>query len=211
MGPIRSVFLDAAVVARDLIATREVEKAWSESSALAEMSVGLLCGHLARVVGSPIEYLAAPEPDDGPVDAAEYYVRILPSADLEHPVNVGVRNRSGAYAEGGQPATVARIDDWISKGRSTYEAEPATRKVKVFGEVVMALDDYLVTRIIELVIHVDDLAASLGTDTPPMPRAAMHIAIENMLSIGRRRHGDMAVVRALSRRERDDVSALRVF
>ncbi|MDQ3879299.1 MAG: hypothetical protein M3290_13275, partial [Actinomycetota bacterium] len=62
-----------------------------------------------------------------------------------------------------------------------------------------------------LLVHTDDLAVSIGVPTPePRPEAA-DAAIANLVSVARRRHGDTAVLRALTRRERDEGNALRVI
>jgi hypothetical protein len=61
------------------------------------------------------------------------------------------------------------------------------------------------------VVHADDLAVSVGTDLPTLPPAALQIAISTLVDVARQRHGDLAVLRALSRRERDTLGALRVF
>ena len=75
----------------------------------------------------------------------------------------------------------------------------------------MTLDDYLVTRLIELVVHTDDLAVSLDVAAPPIPAAATGLVITTLVEVARIRHGDTAVLRALTRRERDAVAALRVL
>jgi hypothetical protein len=64
---------------------------------------------------------------------------------------------------------------------------------------------------VELVVHIDDLAVSVGRPTPDLPATATACTIGCLLEIARTRHGDLAVVRALSRRERDPISALRVL
>jgi hypothetical protein len=39
----------------------------------------------------------------------------------------------------------------------------------------------------------------------------MEIAFANLVEVARVRHGDLAVLRAFTRRERDSVDALRIF
>jgi hypothetical protein len=73
------------------------------------------------------------------------------------------------------------------------------------------LDEYLRTRLVELTVHIDDLALSLDVDPPVVPSAAYEVAIGVLVEVGRRRTSDLAVLRALTRRERDDVDALRVL
>jgi hypothetical protein len=81
----------------------------------------------------------------------------------------------------------------------------------VFQDLVIRLDDYLATRLVELCVHTDDLAASLELPAPQLPEPATAAAICTLVDVARIRHGDAAVLRALARRERDAVSALRVL
>jgi hypothetical protein len=82
--------------------------------------------------------------------------------------------------------------------------------VAVFGGLPMALDDYLVTRIVETTIHSDDLAVSTGQEAD-LPPDAMALAAHNLLDVGLLRHGGLQILRALSRRERRSSDILRVF
>ena len=61
------------------------------------------------------------------------------------------------------------------------------------------------------VVHADDLAVSLEVAPPPLPAAAFGSAITTLIEVARICHGDAAVLRALTRRERDTVAALRVL
>lgn len=89
--------------------------------------------------------------------------------------------------------------------------ESPARLVRVFGGLVMRLDDYLQTRIVEALVHTEDLALSVGIAPPNPPGDALEIAVDHLLDVTRRRHGPAAILRALTRRELDDVAALRVF
>jgi hypothetical protein len=75
----------------------------------------------------------------------------------------------------------------------------------------MLLDDYLPTRLVETVVHADDLAVSTGAARVDFDPRAFDVVIDVLVGTARGRHGDLAVVRALTRRERDDVEALRVL
>src|SRR5438309_1811510 len=63
----------------------------------------------------------------------------------------------------------------------------------------------------QMTVHADDLAVSVGVEPPRLPFLATTIAIETLVAVARHRHGDIAVLRALARRERDDIDALRVL
>jgi len=51
-------------------------------------------------------------------------------------------------------------------------------------------------------LHVDDLAVSLDVPTPAFPAEAARRAVAITAELARRRHGDLAVLRALTRAER---------
>ena len=112
---------------------------------------------------------------------------------------------------GGYEALAARFEEELHHLKLRLAGEPEDRRIRVFKDLVLLLDDYLVTRIVELVVHSDDLAVSLGTATPDFPPEASALAIEVLVDVALLRHGDLGVLRALTRRERDDIEALRVL
>ena len=77
----------------------------------------------------------------------------------------------------------------------------------VVAGVVMRLDDYLVTRIVEQAVHLDDLARSVGHAPWPLPPEAERLTIDVGVAVGRRRRGSEAMIRALYR----DTFALATF
>ena len=72
----------------------------------------------------------------------------------------------------------------------------------------MRLDDYLVTRLVEQVVHLDDLARSLGVESWPVPDDHVKLVLETATRTGLRRFGAAAMLRALYR---DDTTALPVL
>jgi len=66
----------------------------------------------------------------------------------------------------------------------------------------MSLGDFLTTRLMEIVVHNDDLAVSVGIPTPEMPARAFETVADLLTRMAVRRHGPTAVLRALSRAER---------
>jgi hypothetical protein len=77
--------------------------------------------------------------------------------------------------------------------------------------MLMHLDDYLVTRTIELAVHLDDLAVSIGVDTPSLDPRAIDLVTACLVKIARIRHGDVEVLRAMARRERVAQAVFPVF
>jgi hypothetical protein len=66
----------------------------------------------------------------------------------------------------------------------------------------MTVDDLLITRMMELAVHSDDLAVSVGIATPALPQSAVDTVVDLLSRLAVRRHGPTAVLRALSRAER---------
>jgi hypothetical protein len=74
---------------------------------------------------------------------------------------------------------------------------------------ILSTECYVATRVVELVVHADDLACSVGLEATP-PQAALDVSVSTMVEAARSVHGDLAVLRALTRRERT-VGDLSVF
>lgn len=212
MSDVRSVFLDVARAARPVVAASAVAERWDSASSLPEFSVRGLAGHLVRCVVTVPRYLESePEPAGPPIDPLAYYDRALVTADIHSTDNVGIRARGEEVAAGGHDALVELLDTAVTEAEATLARSAPDRLVRVVRDLVLHLDDYLATRVVEIVVHIDDLAHSVGLPTPDLPPAALEAAIRYLVDLARYRHGDLAVVRALTRRERDDVEALRVL
>jgi hypothetical protein len=154
-------------------------------------------------------YLDAPPPEGDPIPAPAYYFEALRA--MGEAENVRVRNDGESEAAAGWEALVRRHAELAAELRERLSEEPPDRKLAVFGGYVMNLDDYLETRIVELLVHTDDLAVSAGVEPPDPPEAAAEIAIRHLVDVARLTNGDRKVLMALSRRERDEEGALRVF
>jgi hypothetical protein len=209
MAETRAAFLDAAAVARQVVASPGVAIRWEEPSALSEMTVGALVAHLARAVTNVERSLEAPEPPPvaAVISAAAYFAAVGP--DLDSGINVRVRATSAEEALVGHRAVLGGMDRGLDRLRTRLEGEPEGRLVTVRDREVLRLDEYLVTRIIELALHIDDLCVSVGRETPELP--GIGVAIQALVDIAAHRHGELAVLRALARRERDPGQVLRVI
>jgi hypothetical protein len=106
---------------------------------------------------------------------------------------------------------VEEFDAAVAGVDARLAALPDDARIVVTAGMELPIDEYLVTRIVELVTHTDDLAVSVGLPTPEPDPVAATLAVHCLVSLGRRRHGDLAVIRALTRRERDAIEALRAF
>lgn len=207
---IRSAFLDAAGAAVSLLGRREVGDRWNDESALAELTVRGLSGHLARAVLQVEWFLDMPEPDGPPVTAVQYYGELAGVDDLHSELNTGVRSRGEETAAGGWARLYLDVSNTYDRLGTRLPSVPASRKVLAFGRA-LTIDEYLKTRLIELAVHLDDLALSIDADDVVVPEAATTYAIAVLVGVARARHGDREVLRALTRRERAAADVLRVL
>ncbi|MFN2451373.1 MAG: maleylpyruvate isomerase N-terminal domain-containing protein [Candidatus Dormibacteria bacterium] len=209
----RSTFLAAGDAAHAVLGLAEVVERWDEASALQLMSVGALAAHLVRAVTTVESYIDAAAPADErqpPLSGAGYFVEMLARAgDVNAPLHVGVRERGAEEARAGHAAVLEAFEATLERLRARLPVEPDDRRVEVRGKVVLPLDEYLLTRIVELTVHSDDLCVSVGLPTSALPGA--RLAVQVLLEVAALRHGELGVLRALARRERDVDGALRVL
>jgi len=211
MADAPAAFLDAAATAVRLLERPELAERWPQDSVLEQYPVAALAGHLLRGMTTVELYLDGPEPEGEGISAARYFHTVIRSADINDPAHQAIRSRGAEAAAGGPAALASEARAALGRLSSRLAGVGEGRRVRVAGGLVMTLDEYLRTRVVELVVHADDLAASLGVELVPPRPATCTIAIDVLVGVARIRHGDIAVLRALARRERDPVQALRVL
>jgi Mycothiol maleylpyruvate isomerase N-terminal domain len=220
MSPVRTRYLAGARTALDLLTAPEVRDRWDEASALAELAVGDLAGHLALAGVLLVEtVLDGPDPrSTAPITAGEYYGAFVGADDPDSELNVGVRERSHALGVQGHAHVVETVAAALERLVDRLTAEPAGRQVAA-RDKALTLDEYLRGRCVELAVHLEDLELSVGlgpglTAADPVPEPPDDLvrdAIDVLVAAAVARHGAAAVLRALTRRERDLVQALRVL
>jgi hypothetical protein len=198
MNETRQAFVDAAGVTLRLATGAAVVQGWNEPSRLEGMTVGALAVHVVRAGITLVEpYLDDPEPPGTRAfDASRFYSGL--SQDLQADVHRGVRNDADHQAEGG-PETLTGSAGQLDSLARRLGREPEARRVRVMNGIDMTLDGFLVTRLVELVVHLDDLAASVDVPTPEVPAVATDLVVACLTGVARRRHGDVMVIRALAR------------
>lgn len=200
---VRQAYLDTAQIAVDLLAAPVVERRWAEPSALPDFRVAGLAGHLSRQVTQVQQIATEPGAVGAPIGVLEHFARSAwASAGSADAVHVGIRERAERSAAAGAAAVVAETRAGLDLLRAAIPAEPADRVVELRGLWCLTLDDLLTTRLLELVVHGDDLAVSVDLPTPALPVAATDIVVDLLGRLAARRHGPLAVIRTLSRAER---------
>lgn len=196
-----------------LVGSDRVARHWSEPSVLPGMTVGELAAHLARAVLQVRTYRVVDH--GGPAvttDAPGYFADLSGTTEPSSPLNAGVRSRAAETAAGGHADLTRRLREAVSALPGELRDARADEVVVVGHRQaqVLTLQAYLQTRCVELAVHLEDLALSLGCE-PGVPPSTAAAAVDVLQAAARRRHGDAAVLRALTRRERDDVNAARVL
>jgi hypothetical protein len=204
MTPIEAAYQRAASSAATLLGDPAVAACWEQPSALAEFRVSGLAGHLAWQVLSVPHVLALPVPAGEPLALLEHYARAgWVAARLDSDVHVGIRHGGEDIAAVGAAALAAQVGAAVDELSETLAAEPADRLVDLpWSPWSLSLEDFLLTRMMELAVHSDDLAVSVGVPTPALPATVLTPVLSLLSQLAVRRHGSTAVLRALSRAER---------
>ena len=211
MNQTRTAYLEAATVAAELVALPEVAVQWEDPGSSRGMTVGAIAAHL---VGSGIEMLVSCLEEEEPPGTRT----LLPSRyfsgqtlDLDHEGHEDVRERAHAGSLRGATSLASDAAAAVSGLGVSLPELAESRRILVLGKFDMTLDGFLITRLVELLAHADDLAASISIPTPEMPLAAYDLVIPCLTDVARRRHGDLAVLRALARGERSIDGVFPVF
>jgi len=197
-------FAAAARIAVDLVRRPEVATRWTEESACAGMSVGGLAYHLGTQTDLVVRLLRVEPTDLEPVPLAEHYARaawVRSGPDDE--ANVGIREGSDAQAAEGPEALAALLEQRLDELPGVLDdTGPDVPVLIPWQGWALTAHDFLVTRLMETVVHSDDLAASVGLETPEFPEDVVAPVLGLLTDQAVRRHGATALVRTLSRPQR---------
>lgn len=200
-----TLFLGAAEVAVDLLADPAVGRRWDEESVLEGYRIGALAAHLGRAVVTVRDYLDAEPPRGGQkfVDAAGYFSEVLADHDpIESEFHARVRGRSEEAAAGGQDELVVTLREALAELRN--RDLDADRSLAVRGSVAIRLSEYLKTRLVELVVHTEDLAESIGTPSPEYRKRVWNTVADVVARTAIQRNGARALALSLARAERTE-------
>jgi hypothetical protein len=207
----RSSFVVACQTAFALAREPSVAAVWDDESACAGMTVGGLTHHLLGQIRHTVGLLSEPPTDDAPIPLLEHYTRAAwVSSSADDDANTSIRDGDNAAAAAGPAAVLGEVTPLLERLPDVLERrrEPDTVLIPWQGWA-LTTDDFLATRSMELVVHSDDLAASVGLPTPVFPGPTVGQAVDLLAGVSMRRHGQAAVIRALSRPQRapHDISA----
>jgi hypothetical protein len=197
-------YLAAAGQAVALLGEPEVAAAWERPSALAEMTVSGLAGHLAYQIFSVSAALDEPASQQPPIPLLEHYARAAwLGAPLDAEVNSGIRSRGEDIGREGAQPLAKRAGAALAEQQARLAGLPGGQPVFLPQTGwALSLGDFLTTRTMELAVHMDDLAVSVALPARELPDAAFDPVLVLLARLAARRHGQAALLRALARAER---------
>lgn len=174
---------------------------WS-SPALGGWSVREVFVHASRA-GSTITAYSVPEPPSPEptqrslTSGAEYYLAVLGEDGIHEAVAERSRTQASELDEP-IPEYLRRV---FADAEQTLQRTPAAQ---VLGTLAggITLEDYLPTRIVELVVHGIDIAGALGVE-PEVPPEPMRVTLETLAELAVRRpdvFDPVVLVRAMTGR-----------
>jgi Mycothiol maleylpyruvate isomerase N-terminal domain len=207
---VRLLVIEALDTAAQLMGSPTVAAHWDEPSALAGMTVGALSAHLVRAAGSVLAYLDRTDPAARPEGAVLTPVTYFHAA-IDSPIHERIKEVSASEAAPGPDEVARRCREVLAAMRIRFAEEPTDRLVAALGGRMLSLDDFCRTRLIEVLLHLDDLAASVGLPCPETSVESRSIVIDILIGIARLQDGDWPVLHALARNERREVHVFPVF
>jgi hypothetical protein len=208
-----AAFAHAGERALEMIRLPEVARRWGDASILDGFTIGGIAGHLYAVLRTFERRCDTQAPPTTVVvsPAANYAIaRLERGGDLDDPTFRVVREGGERMATRGHAAVADGFERQLQLLVARLAGERGDRLVVLPDTSTSAtLHDYTETRIVELVVHADDLASSVGAQLEPPPLDAATIAIDFLVRAVRHRAGDSATLRALA--GRGDAGVLRAL
>ncbi|MCB0951838.1 MAG: maleylpyruvate isomerase N-terminal domain-containing protein [Microthrixaceae bacterium] len=191
---LRRAFSEASRFVMDL-ADGIDESRWGDPG-VGDWTVAELCVHISRA-GSTISDYAAEPAERTVMSSTDYYLVVLADASIHS----AVAERTKAQAAEVSEPIPEFLRSVFEQAEQTMQRTPSSA---VLGSRAggITLEDYLPTRVTELVVHGIDLADALGCE-PEVPATAMAVTLETLADLSMHRPDVLApadVVRALTGR-----------
>lgn len=217
-GELIAAVLAATETAVAVLDHPDIAASWSAPSVLEALTVGELAAHLGQMIGGLVGWLEAPPPDRSTstvLPSTEVYgrARLDPDDGLDGDLARTIRSWAADRSARGPDATAAEARAHRNRLPALLESAESDRLVPsaVVPGAAIELDQYLATRCVEFVVHVDDLAASTGLPRPSPDAGAVAIAVDALVAMCRARAGDLDVLLALARPSRSSPEVLRAL
>ncbi len=223
LGDTVDAYLAAVDWLNEILGRAEVAAVWDKPSVVAQYSVGGVAAHAVTGVLWLEQLLKDAEPVAlRAVTIGEFFGpnRVEAEGDgdggdgPEDTLSVSLRASAEEFALTGADAVGAACAASREALVDLLAHAPATRAVPVLrlrGSQV-PLRDYLRTRVLEVVVHGDDVVCSVpGLAAPDPPEAAVQVSLGVCLELAEARLGGLATLRGFTRAERSQPGVLRVL
>lgn len=206
-SPRAAAYLLAARSALDLAGRPDVAARWAEPSDLSGMTVGGVTAHLLSQILAVRDTLAGSAPGDGEevLGLREHYRRAAwrRSDEQADQVKGAIRSSAETHAGDGPQALLGSAQAVLAELEAVLpDLDPQLVVRPAWLAWALRLDDFLLVRTLEIVVHGDDLVASVGLEPVDLPTPVVRPVLAVLLDLAVDRHGQAAVLRALARRER---------
>jgi hypothetical protein len=209
-------YLGAVDWLRGVLGRAEVLGAWPEPSAIAGYTVGGVASHAVHSVLWLEQLLKDVEPVGlRGVTVLEYFGpnRVEGSDDTDA-FSASLRAAAEAFAQTGPEIVIAACitaRDELVGLLTDVSVTRAVPVVRVPGGQV-PLGEYLRTRVLEIVVHGDDVVCSVaGMKVASPPPNTVETCMDVCLELARARSGDLSIIRAFTRRERAEKDVFLVL
>ena len=138
-----------------------VDSDWDRCTRCEPWTVGELVGHVLVVLSRVVPMVEAPSPSGTPIPTADYF---RPDDRFSSESN-RQRVQSGidqAATVGTGPAAIDAVRHTVLTLDEICRDQPLDRLVLTRHDDVMTLDEFLLTRVVEVVLHGIDVADALG-------------------------------------------------
>lgn len=168
------------------------------------MTVGGLAHHLVGQLDALVSLYADAPDDSEPIPVLDHYRRAAwVTSGLDGEANVEIRTGADARAAGGPTQLAARAAAALESLPASLAGVADDDPVLIpWQEWSLTARDFAVTRLMEMVVHADDLATSVDVEPPEFPAEALRLVVDLLAAVAMDRHGQAPVVRALSRPQR---------
>ncbi|MBO0983327.1 maleylpyruvate isomerase family mycothiol-dependent enzyme [Rathayibacter sp. SD072] len=173
-----SALFETSAAAFVLLLSRIGDDQWALPG-LGDWDVRGLAGHTSRAILTVETYLGAEEPAEATVpDALAYYAAF--AGNVADPAAVARRGVEAGTALGDRPEETARN---ALRRATALLAEQRPGRLVAIGPHAIALDEYLRTRVLELVVHTIDLSRATGVPHElPAPAVEASCALTGSLA-----------------------------
>ena len=222
--PLSRDLVDSYLAAIDWLSSifgrAEVAAVWGEPSVVAQYSVGGVAAHAVHGILWLEQLLKDAEPVGlRAVTIGEFFGPNRAEAGsvgggFDDPLSVSLRAAAEGFAQTGADLVTAACAASRDALVGLLESAPATRAVPVLrlGGSQVPLRDYVRTRVLELVVHGDDVVCSApGLTVPDPPQSAVQVCLGVCLELAVARVGGLATLRGFTRAERSQPGVLRVL